>query len=485
MTSRRGRDASGLERSLSVRGDAGRMAITSSSPVDDLRRLMRGTVLTPEDPDYDAARSVWNGAIDRCPSAIARCAGAADVIAALDVADRHGLPVTVRSGGHGVAGRAVRDGALLIDLSQLDEVRVDPARRRARVGPGATWGKVDPETQAFGLATTGGVHSGTGVGGLALGGGIGYLARAHGLTVDNIVSANVVLADGRLVTASDDEHPDLLWAVRGGGANVGVVTELELALHEVGPEVMTAQAYVDLDRAAGALRTYRSIMASAPDELAIYALVIRVPPIDDFPVERHGTTVLALVACHCGDATEAERIVAPVAELPDAFLAFAAPVPYASLQSAFDGGSPVGARYYWKSHFLGELSDSLIDAVVAGAGEMQGDLSMLFFEPLGGAINRVAQNATAFPHRSATFTLGLSAGWFDAADDAACTSWARDLHAMTARYAIDGVYSNYIDRDDDDLVRAAYGANVERLQAIKSRYDPHNRFDSNVNVLPM
>ena len=470
---------------MSVQGDARRMTIASPSPVTDLRNLMRGSVLAPGDPDYDAARSVWNGAIDRRPAVIARCAGAADVIAALDVADRHGLPVTVRSGGHGVAGRAVRDGALLIDLSQLDEVRVDPARRRARVGPGATWAKVDAETQAFGLATTGGVHSGTGVGGLALGGGIGYLARAHGLTVDNIVSANVVLADGRLVTASDDEHPDLLWAVRGGGANVGVITELELALHEVGPEVITAQAYVGLDRAADALRAYREIMAAAPDELAVYALVIRVPPIDDFPIERHGTTALALVACHCGDLAEGERIVAPVAELPEAFLAFAAPLPYASLQSAFDAGSPVGARYYWKSHFLGELSDTLIDAVVAGAGEMQGELSMLFFEPLGGAINRVDQSATAFPHRSATFTLGVSAGWLDAADDAACTAWARDLHAATARHAIGGVYSNYVDRDDDDLVGASYGANVERLQAIKGRYDPNNRFDSNVNVLPV
>ena len=460
------------------------MTITDSSIIDDLRRRVHGPVLAPGDEPFDAARAVWNGAIDRHPAAIARCSGAADVIAALDVADRHRLPVTVRSGGHGVAGRAVRDGALLIDLSQLDDVHVDPARRRARVGPGATWGTFDRETQAFGLATTGGVHSGTGVGGLALGGGIGYLARAHGLTVDNIVSANLVLADGRLVTASDEQHADLFWALRGGGANLGVITELELALHEVGPEVMTAQAYVGLDAAPEAMRTYRAIMADAPDELSVYALVIKVPPIDEFPIERHGTVALALVACHCGDLEEAERSVAPVAELKEAFVAFAAPMPYASLQSAFDAGSPVGARYYWKSRFLDDLPDALIDRVVPGLAEMPGELSMVFLEPLGGAVNRVAPDATAFPHRSATFTFGISAGWLDPADDDRCVTWARELHAAIAPFAIDGAYSNYLDRDEDDRVRAAYGTNADRLQTVKARYDPSNRFDANVNVPP-
>jgi FAD/FMN-containing dehydrogenase len=460
------------------------MTLTGTSIIDDLRQRVHGPVLAAGDPDFDTARALWNGAIDRHPAAVVRCSGAADVIATLDLADRHALPVTVRSGGHGVAGRAVRDGAVLIDLSLLDDVHVDPTRRRARVGPGATWGTFDRETQAFGLATTGGVHSGTGVGGLALGGGIGYLARAHGLTVDNIVSANLVLADGRLVTASEDQHPDLFWALRGAGANLGVVTELELALHEVGPEVMTAQAYVGLDAAPDALRAYRAIMADASDELSVYALVIKVPPIDDFPTDRHGTVALALVACHCGDLADAEAAVAPVAELPQAFLAFAAPMPYAGLQSAFDAGSPDGGRYYWKSRFLGGLDDALIDDVVAGIGDMPGDMSMVFFEPLGGAVNRVDPGASAFPHRSAMFTFGVQAGWLDPADDEVCIAWARDLHARTARFATDGVYSNYLDRDEDDLVRAAYGTNADRLQAVKARYDPSNRFNANVNILP-
>lgn len=452
--------------------------------VDDLNAVLRGDVIAPGDESYAEARSLWNGMIDRRPLAIARCQGSADVVATLDVARRHDIPVSVRSGGHGVAGRALRDGGIVIDLAALDGVQVDAKRRVARVGPGATWHEVDAETQAFGLATTGGVHSGTGVGGLALGGGLGYLARSYGMTVDNIRSIDVVLADGRLVTASASEHPDLYWASRGGGGNFGIVTSFELELHEVGPEVATAQAYFPMEHAGSALRAYRDFMAGAPDEVACYALVVNVPPIDAFPVERHGTVAVALVACHSGSTEAGAEALAPLTEIDGSFLAFVAPMAYADLQSAFDAGSPDGARYYWKAQLLDDLPDATIDAVVELATPMPGPFSMVFVEPMGGAISRVPADATAFPHRSARFSLGVAAGWTAAADDERAVEWARRLHAAVAPDSNGGVYGNYLDGDEDDRVDAAYRANLERLQRVKAIYDPDNVFDQNVNVQP-
>lgn len=454
------------------------------APFDQLADRLRGDLLRPGTPDFDAARSIWNGMVDRRPALIVRCLGTADVVAAIDHARRHDLPLSVRGGGHGVAGKAVVDDGVMIDLSRMDTVHVDAMARTVRVGPGATWAQVDHETQAFGLATTGGVDSRTGVAGLTLGGGIGYLARSYGLTIDNLRSAEVVLADGRIVTASADEHVDLYWALRGGGGSFGVVTAFELDLHDLGPEVMTAQVFVPMEDAAAALRAYRDFQLAAPDEIACFALFVNVPPIDPFPIDRQGQTALALVACHSGPLEGAEKQLAPITDFGEPFLAVVAPMPYTALQSSFDAGAPDGGRYYWKAQYLDDLDDGLIDTLVSRVSPLPGPYSNVFLEPLGGAIARVEPSATAFPHRSARFGVGISSGWQDPADDERAIAWTRALHEDLGPYASGGVYTNYLDRDDGDRVGAAFGTNLDRLQAIKASYDPEGLFHGNAEIVP-
>ena len=359
----------------------------------------------------------------------------------------------------------------------MDDVHVDPRTRTARVGPGARWQQVDHETQAFGLATTGGVHSRTGVGGLTLGGGIGYLARSCGLAVDNLRAAEVVLADGRVVSASQEEHPDLLWALRGGGGNLGVVTSLELQLYEVGPEVMTAQVFLPIEQAADGLAFYRELMADAADVFACYALFVNVPPVDPFPVERHGQTCLALVACHAGELEAGAADLAPLKAVGRPLSATVASMPYAKLQQSFDAGAPDGARYYTRSGYLDELSDDLIAALVEGAGELPFPLSNVFLEPMGGAVARVEPTATAFPHRAARFNLGIQAGWLEASQDAAASAWTRSLYATLEPHTTGAVYVNYLDHDEKSRVHRAFGPNLERLRSVKAAYDPDDLFD--------
>jgi FAD/FMN-containing dehydrogenase len=450
----------------------------------DLAGIVRGRVITPDSADYDAARRVWNGMIDRRPALIVECAGAADVVAALEFARREGLPIAARGGGHGVAGKAVVDDGVVIDLSEMDGVHVDPKARTARVGAGATWSQVDRESQAFGLAVTGGVDSRTGVAGLTLGGGIGHLARAHGLTIDSLLSAEVVLADGRVVTASDGDHPDLFWALRGGGGNFGVVTSFEFRLQEVGPEVMTAQVFHPMEGAAEAVAFYREFMAGAPDEVGCFALFVNVPPVEPFPADQHGRTCLALVACHAGDLDEGEEILRPMGSFGSPMLSVVAPMPYVTLQSSFDAGAPDGGRYYWKATYLDEISDDLIATVVGGVESLPGPYSNVFFEPLGGAVSRVDSSATAFPHRGAGFGLGLSTGWEDPAADGAAMAWTRDLYEAVAVHGSGGAYSNYLDHDDAGLTGAAWGPNYPRLQQVKAAYDPEDLFHGNVEIAP-
>ncbi len=453
--------------------------------VNETRKSLRGPLLTPEDPDYDAARRVWNGMIDQRPALIARCEGTADVIAALDLARSQDLTVTVRSGGHGVAGKAVRDGALMIDLSSMKSVQVDQGAKTARVGAGATWGEVDHETQAFGLAVTGGVDSRTGVAGLTLGGGIGYLGRSLGLTIDQLIGAEVVLADGRTVYASESQHSDLFWALRGGGGNFGVVTAFEFRLGEVGPEVMNAQIFYPMDQAQQALTFYRDFMAEASDSVGCFALFINTPPIDPFPESQHGNTCLALVACHAGSLEAGESELAPLGDFGSPMLSVVAPIPYATLQSSFDAGAPDGGRYYWKAQYLDELTDEAITTLVDGVDPLPGSYSNVFLEPLGGAIARVDPAATAFPHRGVKFGFGISSGWENATDDEGAIEWTRSLHEKMRPHAVSGVYSNYIDSDDNDRVESTYGPNLRRLQEIKATYDPDNVFSqANQAVVP-
>ena len=457
---------------------------TTTSTLDELAGTLRGPLLRPGDDRYDDARTLWNGMVDRRPAAIARCRSTADVIACVRFVRASGLPLSVKGGGHQLAGTALCDDGLVIDLAPMDGVRVDPDTRTARVEPGATLGQFDREAQTFGLATPAGVHSGTGVAGLALGGGIGWLARSFGLTSDNLLAADVVTADGDLVYTSEDEHPDLFWALRGGGGNFGIVTSFEFQLHPVGPEVLTVQRFHHLEDAEQVLRAYRDVMAEAPDELACYPMIIHVPPVEPFPAELQGTPALALVGCYSGAVSDGEAAVAPLTAIGEPFAEVVAPMPYATFQSSFDAGTPDGARYYGKAHLLPELSDAAIRDLLEQVGDLPGDFTMIFLESLGGAIARVPADATAWPHRDAAFGFAVQAGWTNPADDEAHIAWVRAVHEAMAPHATGGVYVNYLDGDDSDRVDAAYGDHVRRLAEVKQRWDPDNLFRSNHNITP-
>lgn len=447
--------------------------------IEEFATSLRGRVLQAGDDGYQQARSVWNGMIDRRPAVVAECSGAADVILAVRFAREQGLHATVKAGGHNVAGRAVCDQGLVIDVSPMNSVVVDPHARRARVGPGATWGDFDHEAQAFGLATTGGVDSRTGVAGLTLGGGIGYLARRFGLAIDNLVSADVVTAEGQLVRASEGENADLFWALRGGGGNTGVViTSFEFRLHQVGPRVMTAQVFHPFEAAGAALRFYRDFTESAPDELACYAMIIHLPPVPPFPEDLHGKPALALVACHSGDPAEGEKLLAPLKGFGNPILAAVQGVPYTALQQSFDAGTPDGQRYYYKSKYLEELSNEAVDTLIARVGRLPGQFSVIGIEPMAGAIARVDTSATAYPHRNAAYNLSVWAGWSDSADDEEIIAWARDFDKAMSPHATGGVYVNYLGADDDDRLESAYGKNYERLRTVRAKFDPNGLFDS-------
>jgi FAD/FMN-containing dehydrogenase len=403
--------------------------------------------------------------IDRRPAAIARCRSADDVVAALARARAERLEVTVRGGGHNVAGTAVADGALMIDLSPLRYVNVDPAARRARVGGGATWGDVDRATQAHGLAVTGGMISTTGVGGLTLGGGLGWLMGRHGLTVDNLAGAEVVLADGALVHACTNKQEELFWALRGGGGNFGVVTEFELELHPVGPEVMCLRTGAPLAQGADVLRAYRELTSDAPDLLTANASLIH---------DETGAPIAAILGCSL-DAS---------LELPPRFET--APMPYAQLNSLLDAAYPRGAHNYWKSAFLRELSDDAIDALVAAHAECPSPMGAIVLEHLHGAATRVPVDATAVPHREEGYNFLVTAVWTDPADTDANVAWARATYAAMEPFVQDRRYVNYLaaEEADESLVRSAFGRNYERLRQLKQRYDPENVFRHNQNIPP-
>lgn len=444
---------------------------------------IRGEILEPGDPAYDQARKVWNATVDRRPAAIVRCRGTADVIQAVNHARENGLLLAVRGGGHSFAGKSVCDGGLVIDLSPMRGAWVSPDTRTVRVQGGATWADLDHETQAFGLATTGGLISHTGVGGLTLGGGIGWLARKHGLACDNLLSADVVTADGELVRADEDEAADLYWGLRGGGGNFGVVTSFEFRLHPVGPEVLGGFIIHPFEAAAAGLRFYREFTADLPEEVACYAMFGRIPDGEPFPAEHRGRTAFIFAASYAGAVAAGEQALAPLRAFGKPLLDALQPMPYAVLQQAFDEPQKPGNRWYGKSGFWNELSDQAIDTLVGGVDPLSGPLTMVFFECMGGAVGRVPVDATAFPHRAAPFNFGITAGWTDAAEDERHMAWTRQLHASLSSYD-QGVYVNYADEDESGRTGAAYGPNYERLVAVKNRWDPDNLFRMNMNVTP-
>jgi FAD/FMN-containing dehydrogenase len=421
--------------------------------------------------------------IDRRPALIARCAGAADVMRAVAFARAHDVLVSVRGGGHNIAGSAVCDGGLTIDLSAMRLVRVDPWTRRAQVGPGATLGDFDHEAQAFGLATPLGINSTTGVAGLTLGGGFGWLSRKHGLTIDNLLSADVVLSDGRLVRASAEENPDLFWGIRGGGGNFGIVTRFEFQLHPVGPEVLAGLIVFPLAQARQVLAGYREIAPKTPLEMNVWAVLRKAPPLPFLPAEVHGREILALAVFHA-DPEKGAAAVEPFRRLGSPVGEHLGRVPYAAWQQGFDPLLTPGARNYWKSHNLSELRDGAVDALIEYSGRLPSPHCEIFVGLLGGEVARTAPTATAYPHREAAFVINVHGRWETAAEDETCVGWARSFFEESARYATGGVYVNFLSADETDRVAAAYGPNYERMVEVKRKFDPRNLFRMNQNIQP-
>jgi FAD/FMN-containing dehydrogenase len=452
----------------------------------ELRKLLEGEVIGPQDPAYDEARTLWNGMIDRRPAIIARCRTAADVASAVVFARERGLTVAVRGGGHNVAGLATADDGLVLDLSAMNEVTVDPDRRVARAGPGARLGDLDAATQAHGLATSMGVVSQTGIAGLTLSGGMGWLRRKHGLSCDNLISAEVVTATGDVITASEDENADLLWGLRGGGGNFGVVTSFAYRLHAVGPEVMFCFVLYPGDRSADALRTYAGYMAEAPDEVSPLAFLGRVPRADAFPADWHGKPYAAIAAMYAGPVDEGERALEPLRSIAEPIVDMSAPMLYGEAQKILDEDYPDGWRYYWKSIALDGLTDEVIDAVVELAAAAPSDHSTIDVWYHGGAMSRVGASETAYGDRSAPILIAPEANWEEPADDDANVAWARRVVEDMRRFPTGGTYLNFPGflEEGERLLREAFGGNYDRLVALKDRFDPGNLFRVNQNIRP-
>jgi FAD/FMN-containing dehydrogenase len=446
--------------------------------VEALSGRFSGTLIGPGHERYDAARRVHNGLIDRRPALVAQCAGSADIALAIALAREHGLEIAVRGGGHNVGGRATVDDGVMIDLSAMRYVHVDPKARTARVAGGTLWGQLNRETQAHGLATTGGVVSSTGVAGLTLGGGLGWLMPKHAMALDNLASAEIVLADGRIVRASTDEHPDLFWAIRGGGGNFGVASSLEFRLHAVGPIVHGGLIAWPAERARDVLRHFRALAADADDDLMLVGALVTAPD--------GATKVAAIGAGHFGPAAQAERAMQRVKAFGPPVMDAIGPIPYADLNAMLDGSYPRGARNHWKSHFFDGLDDAAIDALVDCFMRCPSPMGQVLAEHFHGAATRVAPDATAYALRASGFNVLVLSQWQSPADDDAGAAWARDSYAKLQPHVSRSRYLNYLDEDDvgDSALAAAYGANLPRLRSIKAKYDPANVFHLNVNVPP-
>jgi FAD/FMN-containing dehydrogenase len=447
---------------------------------------MRGPILTSEEPGYEEARKIWNGLIDRRPAIIAQCTGAADVVDAVNFARENGLVVSIKGGGHNVAGNAVNDGGIVIDLSPMRGVHVEPSTRTVRVQGGATLGDMDRETQLFGLAVPAGVVSTTGVAGLTLHGGAGHLRRKYGLSIDNLLSVDIVTADGELRRASATENQDLFWAVRGAGSNFGVVTSFEFQAHPVGPMVMVGAVFYPLEEIQTLLPAWRDYISSAPNELSTVALCWSVPPHEPFPPEHHGKPVLVVATAYAGPVEEGEPVVQPLRELGEPLIDLSGPWPWLGLQSGFDPLFPKGGLYYWKSRALSELSEAAIDDIADFAGRRPSPLTDIIVWHNGGAISDVGESDTAYGDRDANFLVTGEASWDDAASTDDAIAWARDFWDTMGGHSTGGLYLNFagLGEEKEALVKAGYGGNYERLVQLKAKYDPTNFFRMNLNISP-
>jgi FAD/FMN-containing dehydrogenase len=449
---------------------------------------LTGQLIRPGDPDYDTARAVWNGMIDRYPALIARCAGVDDVIAAVHFAREHNLPVAVRGGGHNVAGHGTCDDGLVIDLSPMKGISVDPDARVAQAEGGVTWGELDAATQQYGLATPGGVFSDTGIAGLTLGGGFGWLRNKYGLSCDNLISAEVVTADGRVVRANETENADLLWGLRGGGGNFGIVTTFEFRLHPVGPEVMFVFALHDGagDKMKQAIQLYRDYSATAPDEASTILACGVIPPAHHFPEALHGHPFVLLGGLYAGPVEEGQRVLQPLLDFGTPLVDFSGVKPYVEAQKAFDEDYPNGLRYYWKSLNLSSLEDEVIDRIVEHARQQPSPFSTTDIWHIGGKVTQVSDAESAFHGRQAAFLLSPEANWEDPADDEANISWLRNFIADMQEFSDGSRYLNFagFQEEGDEMMRKSFGDKYQRLAALKRKYDPTNFFRLNQNIKP-
>jgi hypothetical protein len=455
----------------------------TETEIEELRAKLRGELTTPADATYDAARKVYNGMIDRRPALIAKCADVADVIASVNFAREKQLLLAVRGGGHNGPGLGVCDGGLVIDLSRLKGIRVDQQSRSVRVEGGCLWGDVDHATHPFGLAVPSGFISTTGVGGLTLGGGIGYLARKHGLTIDNLLGVDVVLADGRLVSASEEENADLFWAVRGGGGNFGVVTSFLFRASPVGT-VYGGPIFWPLDKAGKLLRFWRDFIQVAPEDINGWFAFATVPPVPMFPAEHQMKKVCLITWCYTGDLGEAEEVFAPIRQFSPPLMDFAGPIPFPALQSLFDGLYPAGLQWYWKADFFQELSDKAIELHLKYAERLPSPHSTMHLYPVNGAAQRVAKADTAFSLREAKFAEVIVGVDPDPANNPRLIQWAKDYWLALHPFSAGGGYVNMMMDEGEDSVKAAYRDNYARLAQVKRKYDPENLFRVNQNIRP-
>lgn len=452
--------------------------------LEKFRKEVRGKVILKADPEYETARRIWNGMIDKRPLAIIKCTGNADVIKTVNFAQQHHLKIAVKGGGHNVAGNSISDGGLVIDLSEIKHVLVDLEKRTVMVGGGAILGDVDHETQMFGMAVPQGVVSKTGIGGLTLHGGMGLLSRKYGLTADNMTGAEVVTASGQLLEVNENRHADLFWALRGGGGSFGVVTSFEFKLHPVGPEIWLAMVMYPFDKAVPYIQRWRDLMTNAPDEIMSLSILWSFPDEEYIPAQDRGKPCLVIVASYSGSPSEGEKALEPFRTMGPATADLSGVVPYLSVQQLFDPEYPDGRRYYWKSTYLNELSDELIDTIVGNAAQRPSMLSSLDIWPLGGALRRIDRTITAFAQREAPFMFALESNWIDPADDELNVSWSRKVHDDLQQFSTGGTYLNFagFGENTSQMVRKTFGDNFEKLKAVKEKYDPDDFFSSSFNI---
>ncbi len=451
----------------------------------ELGGSLRGAVLTPDGRGYEAARLVWNAMIDRRPAAIATCVGTADVMACMRLVTKHDLPFTIRGGGHNIAGLAVQDDALMIDLSNMRGAWVDRSQQTVNAQPGATLGDIDRETQLYGLAAVLGFVSNTGATGLTLGGGLGYLTRRYGWTCDNVRSFDMVTAEGDLVRASAEENADLFWALRGGGGNFGVVTNTEHRLYPVGPEITGGMIAWRLEDVSAVLDCYRDVVATAPPELTCACMIRRAPPAPWLPTEMHGELIAGLLVCHTGTEEQAARDLERIKQLGEPVGDVVRRCSYEQQQSILDSGQPNGRRYYWKSEYLSGLEPEALEVYRSHGERVTSPHSAAILFPVDGALNDLPDDHSPMGNRDAKLVLNLTASWEDPAEDASHIDWARNAWEDMRPFSTGGTYINFLNEEDgEDRIRAAYGSNYDRLAEVKSRWDPGNLFKANKNIAP-